>query len=458
MKRPVFYAFSLALSAMMLFSCDQKGDSGIDVPVELEKRYVVAPTSYTGVAGETFTPSLTEIQGGKRSDYDLVKNPDHIAISSSNSSVATVGAAGTVTLKAPGECRINFKDAEEKQIAYIAVSVRNNVFNEPQFDRKLDEGMILGQFILGSNNNPQCIDIDKRGHVWLEGVTGNTVHVQRYTVPGKYDSASGSLKGYTRDEEMLLLYAGHGTTLCVETGNDQETSWFWYSNYASKVASGGYQDSQVLSRTKYKPGETLYPEDADEHFFLGEDYHSSFHYLDFEHGNLAVFSTAVGKLTIFKIADILAAPVADITLKPMIWGGDTDRYKTEATVTPTIKAHDCRGVKPVKVFNVTKKTAMGGSACQGFCCTGENADCFFLKGVSTEVDVALSRFNAGKGQFDYICKPFVFDDSISEMSKFGITESVYLEAEGVTVRFGKMYICVASKINKNRISTVLLVN
>lgn len=149
MKHPLFFVLSLALNAMMLFSCGNEYDSGIYGPVESNKQYAVSPMTYTGVPGETFTPSLTEMMGIKRSNYDLGTNPDHIVISSSNTSVAVVGDAGAVTLKAPGECKINFKDAKDRQIACISVTVNKEIVfpsSECWNRNELSEGLVYYTF------------------------------------------------------------------------------------------------------------------------------------------------------------------------------------------------------------------------------------------------------------------------------------------------------------------------
>lgn len=149
MKHPIFFVLSLALSAMTLFSCGKEDNSGIYGPVDSNKLYIVSPVTYTGFPGETFTPSLTQYTGAQRSDYDLGANPDHITMSSSNSSVADVGAAGTVTLKAPGECKINFKDAKDKQIASISVTVNREIVlpsSECWDKNELSEGLLYYTF------------------------------------------------------------------------------------------------------------------------------------------------------------------------------------------------------------------------------------------------------------------------------------------------------------------------
>lgn len=454
----ILAVLAVSLGLLAVSSCNKEPGAG-DTPV-IEARYTISPTTFTGAKGESFSPVLTKIADGKRSTYDFKLNPDGLKTSSTNIKVATVDAACKVTLTGAGKCNIKLNSADGKEIASIAIDAKDVVFREPDFTRTLASGLLFGQYLLGggNGNNPQCIDVDRNGNVWLEGVTGNTVFLQRFKTPGQFNASTGVMTEGASDQAMKMYYAGHGTTLAVETTNDPAVSYIWYSNFASKTSSGGYQDSQIISRTKYLPGTTIYPEDADEHFYLGAQYATSFQYVDFEYGHLAVFTPGISKLTIFNLKDILAAPVKSVTLTPVLWGGDTSRYGTEKTLTLSVNAHDCSGVTPLKQFSVTKKQAMKSGSCQGFCCTGENADCYFLLGDSTDKNVALTKVNGVTGEYEYIGKEMAFDDDIPTLASYNITTEHYLEAEGVTVRYGKMYICVASKMSGKRISSVLLLN
>lgn len=447
-----------ALSVLALLLCACGGEEELEKAPQIEARYIVSPTAFTGIPGETFTLSLTSIIGSAKTPYDLKSNPEHLAVASSNPGVATVVQNGTVTLKSTGECKINVSK-DGKTLTSAAVTVKDNIFTEPDYDRTLDSGLIHGQYIFGDSKNPQCVDVDRNGNVWLEGVAGNEVYVQRFTKPGSFDAVTGVLSGMEADKEMILKYAGHGTTLCVDIDKTSGETYFWYSNYAEKYpASGGYRDSQVLSRTRYVPGKTIYPDEADENFYFGEKHRTSFHYLDFDNDHLAIFSPDVSLLSIYRLSEVLAAPVTKITLKPMLWGGDTDRFPTEQTLTLTISAHDCSALKPIKEFTVSKKTALKGNSCQGFCCTGKDADCYFLIGDSTDVNVGMTKVNGNTGAFDYLGREMAFDNDLNTLARYNITTSAYLEAEGVTVRMGKMYICVASPMLKKRVSTILKLN
>lgn len=438
--------FILAL-CMLAAACTQKEGNGLT-------KLLFTQGTYSMEEGDEVVPELRLVENSKYNPYNPAANPKGLVFTSSDESIFTVSPQCVITAVSAGEATLTASGSGLSAKTKVSVSAKG--YHLPDIHAPFTPSMIFGQFAMKNSANqslnPQSFDIDSNGKIWLEGARKPFVHVIRFSQAGKVDPATGALNGCAADAGMEIFYAGHGTCLCVEPGTDAKNQHFWFANFGTKQADGSYLKPKILSRTLYVPGKRILPQEADEHFYFGEEYIQMLPCIDFESGILAIWVSSKATVTMFRLEDVLAAPVKDMEIGGMVWGGETEspsKYATEGTVSVSIKAHDCRNLTPVAKF---KMTVSGGT--QGYCVYGSDHRSYHLVGASTPVNTRLTVYD-GQGNAIIPSEGFGFDDDISKLIENGLTTKEYLESEGIRIRDKKMYICVASTIGSNRVTTIL---
>lgn len=447
----------IAVAVLMAALCScGKEEIGNDVPSFA--RISFSRTDVNMTVGENFTPSLTYRNGSDMHAYDLVSNPENLTFSSTDPDVASVDAACRVVALKPGKTVV--KAVSKGLSASFSVTVRSNDYVVPDYGKALTKEMVYGQFTINSNEgnvNPQSFDVDSNGDVWLEGAKRPYIYIQHCTDAGHVDPTAKSLVGYKGEPTMRVYYAGHGTCLNVEIAGDG-TKYVWFANFGTKQLSGSdagaYLQPRVLSRTKYLPGKTIYPEDAEENYYFGGDYVQMLPSIDFENRVVAIWVSSKKTVTMFSLDDVLNSPKKDMVISGMTWGGDSDRYPTEQTVTKTMTVHDCTGLKPLAQLKVDTATALSGHATQGFCVYGPEHYFFFLTNVSTNMDVRMAVMKEN-GSYIKTSTGVGYDDDLNLCISLGMTPKAYLEAEGVTIRKGRMFHCLAATWGSTRVATIV---
>ena len=245
-------------------------------------------------------------------------------------------------------------------------------------------------------------------------------------------------------DRMTLLYFSHGNNIHYEKGTDGST-YIWLANFSTVQSDGKYNQPQVLSRVKFVPGTTLRSVDATDNYYFGtHNLHASF---DEKNDQLAILSQPDGYVVkVYKLSQVLALPVTEVTLdSPITYGGEGVDAKT--TVTPKIKARDCRTLTPLYTF--TYRYPSYGRSWQTYCIY-DNKAYFFLYYTSavtamayrSVIDVVDFKGNVLRSD---ITQPFA--DNVSDLEKYGLTDSAtkYMENEGIIVRDGVLYLLYAGK-------------
>lgn len=439
-------AFILASVAVLFVSCKGDEPQGTENVVQ----FYFNPSQLEMTVGAEMVPGVKYSENFVAKTYDLTANPLGLKFSSSDEKVVTVDGACKVTAVAAGSAVVK---AEGQGIrASLNVTVVSKVFEMPDVNAKFDPSMVYGQYALlngstGKFTNAQTFDIDDNGNVWLEGAAKPFVYIQCCTQAGKVNPSTKVLEGFKYKSPMSIYYAGHGTCLNVEPGSDPK---IWFASFGTKQDDGTYLQPRVLSRTSYVPGKKITPDQAEEHFYFGEEYIKMLPSIDFDTRVVAIWVDSKKTVTMFDLDQVLSAPVKDIAISGIKWGGEAGSpYPKEQDVSITIKAHDCRSLTPIAVVKpaITKGT-------QGFCVNGPEHTCYHLYGTGEAVDVGLSVFDV-KGNFSLKNVGFGFDDDRAALTANGLNNSEYLEAEGIQIRNGKMYVCVTATIAGTRVATIL---
>lgn len=249
---------------------------------------------------------------------------------------------------------------------------------------------------------------------------------------------------------MTLYYYSHSNNIHLEQdgGND----YIWLGNWGTRTTESKYTDPQVLSRIKLTKGATLRPEDADDNYYFGtRTLHASF---DVANDRIAIYSQRDGyTMKIYRLSDVLATPVSNVTLKYEIVNGGSEAGFTspdpEYRGKPTIKAHDCRSLTPLKTFVYNYTSTCGW---QTFCLSGDRIY-FFLENKQMDPAPNGMHFQSVINVLDLdgnvlksgILQPFA--DNMDDLLKYGFTDSKakYMEAEGILVRGGVLYLLYSGK-------------
>lgn len=243
---------------------------------------------------------------------------------------------------------------------------------------------------------------------------------------------------------MEMRYFGHGSNFSLEKDGDK--LFIWIGNYASKNSSGEYWYDQIISRVPVVNEAVVNPWDCTDNYYFGERNISVA--IDKEHDRLTILGISSGRIRTYSLSALQALPVTDVVLESIIFGGDT-APDTEQSKVYTVKARDCRNVTPLGDFSITRET---GISWQGFDVYGDVV--YQMRGNGNDNDSA----KASTGWL-YIYKidgtpilqkaPVKAIEDLARLKDFEITDTGYMEPEGVKVRRGTLYIGFASKNSGN---------
>lgn len=243
---------------------------------------------------------------------------------------------------------------------------------------------------------------------------------------------------------MQLHYFGHGGNFTIEkAGNDR---YLWIGNYASKNSKDEYWGSQVVSRVPVKADAVVKPWDCTDNYYFGELNISVA--VDFEHDRLSIVGVTSGIVRTYSLSALQALPVETIELEPVKFGGGV-APDVEQIVTPKVRARDCTKVRPLGQFKIVRQE---GVSWQGFDVCGDII--YQMQGNGNEND-GLSQSNGyllvfGIDGTEVLPRTRVGAlADLGKLSDMGITDTGYMEPEGVKVRNGALYCGFASKNSAN---------
>lgn len=246
------------------------------------------------------------------------------------------------------------------------------------------------------------------------------------------------------DRCMTLCYTGHGSNFTLEEAADGK--YIWMDNYSSKNASGDYWDAQIISRIPIKAGTTVKPWQATENYYFGEKNISVA--VDIEGDMLTILGISSGRIRTYRLSELRALPVEEITLAPITYGGEDKADDPETTKTMVCKARDARKAKPLGDFTILREHYNDGTqvSWQGF-----------------DIHDGLIYQAQGNGHADGTPSPgwlqvrkvngaivvplttFKALEDLAALKNAGITDTGYMEPEGVKYRHGSVFCGFCSK-------------
>lgn len=296
----------------------------------------------------------------------------------------------------------------------------------------------------------QSFDISKDGNTIYYTQLNNNFRVYLSWAAPNYKSTPANF--------MTLNYTGHGSNFTIEEASDGV--WIWMDNFSSKNSSGEYWDAQIISRFPVKAGTTINSFDATENYYFGEKNISVA--VDIEGDMLTILGISSGRIRTYRLSELKALPVEDITLAPITYGGEQSAPHSETTKTLTVKARDARKLTTLGDFSITRGKYSDGTTIswQGFDVHGGmiyqaqgngHADgtpspgWVQMKTISGTTIVPLTTIKAL--------------EDLNDLKEAGITDTGYMEPEGVKWRNGLIYCGFASKNSSNvRMGTIFNYN
>ncbi|MEG0807822.1 MAG: Ig-like domain-containing protein [Alistipes sp.] len=370
--------------------------------------------------------------------------------------VASVTAEGRVTGVAEGQAIVTA--SAQGVSARVEVTVCSDLsttgISEPFLAAQIYS---MGNY-LKSNAVIQGFDLARDGTIYYMQLAGSNAH-QLLVVQAKPNKS-----GFTSSCEgaMTLQYFGHGTNYAMEENSDG--IYLWVGCYASMTTNPAdaryrqYWNNQTIARVKYEPEKIIIPKQCATQFYMGS-YKEIHPAIDEKNDVLAInfptsHPTEPRRFRMYRLSDAMALPLSTVTLQELTYGGgtSTDPQVTEA---PKILVRDLRKLKPLGEFGIPN-TALAPSpddlshyAWQGF--EVDSGLIYYAEGegnnnasVGSPSVAYLTIFDFEGHLVERRTKVSIASD-LATLTSLGITASGYMEAEGVRVRNGQLYLGFASR-------------
>lgn len=260
-----------------------------------------------------------------------------------------------------------------------------------------------------------------------------------------YISANGPMNNTTPSKYMTVNYFGHVSNFSIEKEGGKV--YIWVDNFSSKNASGDYWGSPVVSRIPFASGTTITSWEAPENYYFGEKNISVA--VDIEGDMLTYLGISTGNCYTYRLSELKALPIEDITLPEVTYGGEAKAPDTEeVTKAHVIKARDCTKVKPIGTFNIPRGKYEDGVTIswQGF--DIKDGLVYQMQGNGHSDGTPSPGWLQIRGINGSTILPLTKITALADLAELkaaGITDTGYMEPEGVKVHGDYIYIGFASK-------------
>ncbi len=290
------------------------------------------------------------------------------------------------------------------------------------------------------NTVMQGFDIDSDGSIWYMQLGGSDKH-DLYVMHAR--------RGESPAERMIFRYSGHGTNMAVERSADGKR-YVWTGTYGSRNSSNDYWSNSVVTRTEFVDGATTLPEQCGDLFYLGGicELHPA---IDAAGDVLAINypGSSQRMFVMYRLSEAMALPRSYVTLPSRNWGGGTSTDPA-STNSPKAYVRDLTKLTPLGRFGIPKSgedhsTDISSYAWQGF--DVDSGKIYYFEGEGTVKEGSAAYFTV----FDFegnIIEPrteVAIASDREALSASGITESGYMEAEGIKVHGDALYLGFASR-------------
>ena len=322
----------------------------------------------------------------------------------------------------------------------------------------------------------QCFDFLREGSdIYYTQCSGDSTTGNKWQVVvsrGKPNEKSGEI--------MKLQWFGHGTRICVEDTPDGVYIWV---NSNGTLHNGSYTNNLTFSRMKYVPG-AVYSHYGGDTYYLSRytdrngkswkvyDVQPA---IDFESRRLLVgcLSDHARHNIVYDLDEVLSLAFENVSIT-RTWGGEKAKEgeTTQQTTTNTVRVRNLERIKPLGSFSLPDTYLTVGPYTEPYSChhQGHAVDAeriYWYEGLvrkssSGKYDASVSYLEV----FDYNGNRVMERQKVAALSDFaGITsllnshENLYVEAEGVQIKNGTLYLGMLTHIaganSGNRLATIL---
>ena len=376
--------------------------------------------------------------------YDSENNPLNLIWSVSDESILSINQKGIVEGKSAGIAEVYVKSPDKRYSLSAKITVYNKTLTD-KIAQPLSNDLIYSKGIyLIRNTVIQCFDVDSKGTIFYDQLGGGLPHVI-FVARGEPNQNHSS--------SMQLKYFGHGTNMAIE--EQGEDRYIWIGSNGHKASNGAYGSNKTFSRLKYIPNGIAENYEENETYYLPgkANIHPA---LDQKNDILAVTTSGGGDplryFYIYKMSEVKNLPQTRTTLPSVKFGGEESGVP-EQTVAHTINVKDLSKLTPLAQFSVPpsqNKNQLNSYFFQGFDIS--DGKLYFYEGEGNNNTIASGPSNAYVTVFDYNsglqiskrAKVMAIDD-LNKLNSFGITATGYMEAEGIKMKNGNLYLGFASK-------------
>lgn len=386
-------------------------------------------------------------------------DPTLLKWSVEDESIATVDKNGQITAKKAGVTEVK---AEADGIwasipVYVTTGASTTGIDQFSADNIYDKGSALT-----SNQVPQSFDITRDGMVWYLQIGKPDVHRLYLNKVEPSAERKSEVK-----EWMAFDFFGHGTNYTLEEAADG--LYVWISSFGTRTEDDTYWHEQVFGRFKYGNEKVVTAGDSDkipeaDYFYLGtirQDIHVA---VDVEGDDLMIYYAdghpeKPRHFVVYSLKEALASRTSYVDFRTRVYGGGTSEIE-ERENAPYIRVHDLSTIPKKAEFGF-----QGQAQAQAYVAGGGSPDdeaaLSYYSYQGFDIHDGAIYFYEGEGKDGFLSKAYItvfnyagqiiekrtrvnIAENQSALQSNGITALGYMEAEGLKVRGGHLYISFGS--------------
>lgn len=331
---------------------------------------------------------------------------------------------------------------------------KENTESTTGIDKFSNDNIYSRNTFLRSDYAMQTFSIGSDGSIWYTQ-SGENNDKQRHQLNLVHAQPNKGTNVMTAQSEVMILeYFGHGTNTDVqEVGNDR---YFWLGAYGSANSKGQYWTERLVARVKYEKGKTKKTNEADDYFYIG-DYTDMHPAVDSDNDILTINyadpkNSTRRSFVMYKLSDALKAPKKTFPIVCTDGHASNNPLSTNK-ITVNVSCRDLTTLTPLAKMSFAKQGYGESGAIyydwQGFDVYKDKL--YYFEGQS---NYNLNNSNDPNQEFSHAYVTiFDFKGKIVEkrtkvafvsdrkiLKDIGVSEWGALEAEGVKIHKGKMYL------------------